>query len=79
MDLDYAKVKDRIQSRLSPQYCLKTKPFAPVKYMERHLDYAFEATKGNGYRLSSPSPKKNSGGSEKIGIDPSGWKVLNLE
>lgn len=72
---------------VSPQYCLKTKHFAPVKSMERHLEYASEVTKGidPGYRLSSPSPKKNSGGSEtdvrqsNKGVDPSGWKVSNRE
>lgn len=72
---------------VSPQYCLKTKHFAPVKSMERHLEYASEATKGSdaGYRWSSPSPKKNSGGSESDvrqsnrGLDPSGWKVSNRE
>jgi len=75
------------QTLVSPQYCLKTKHFAPVKSMERHLEYASEATKGldPGYRWSSPSPKKNSGGSESDvrqsnkGVDPSGWKVSNRE
>ena len=32
------------QTLVSPQYCLKTKHFAPVKSMERHLEYAYEAT-----------------------------------
>ena len=72
---------------VSPQYCLKTKHFAPVKSMERHLEYASEATKGTdaGYRGSSPSPNKNSGGLESDvrqsnrGLDPSGWKASNRE
>ena len=55
--------------------------------MERHLEYASEATKGTdaGYRGSSPSPKKNNGDLESDvrqsnrGLDPSGWKASNRE